>query len=65
MNTQLEHDLYDFICSDFANYERQDIAGRSIRIEYVLGYKQAGTINFKFKNLVIQCRKPPHFNAGI
>ena len=48
MNTQLEHDLCDFICSDFANYE-QDIAGRSISIEYVLGYKQAGTINFKFK----------------
>lgn len=21
MNTQLEHDLYDFICSDLVNYE--------------------------------------------
>lgn len=51
MNTQLEHDLCDFICSDLANYEGQDIAGRSISIEYVLGYKQAGTINFKFKIL--------------
>lgn len=51
MNTQLEHDLYDFICSDFANYERQDIAGCSISIEYVLGYKQAGMINLKFKIL--------------
>lgn len=50
MNTQLAHDLCDFICSDLVNYERQDIAG-SIRIEYVLGYKQAGTINFKFKIL--------------
>lgn len=49
MNTQLEHDLYDFICSDLVNYESRDIAGRSISIEYVLGYKQAGTINFKFK----------------
>lgn len=51
MNTQLEHDLCDFICSDLANYEGQDIAGRSISIEYVLGYKQAGMINFKFKSL--------------
>lgn len=51
MNTQLEHDLCNFIYSDLANYEKQDIAGRSIRIEYVLGYKQAGTINFKFKIL--------------
>lgn len=51
MNTQLEHDLCDFICSDLANYERQDIAGSSISIEYVLGYKQNGTINLKFKTL--------------